>query len=63
MLRGIESNLMGSATYLRSSFEAGMAEDYPFTLEDLESSSYEKKAAMVCNQRIHDDMAGREGYW
>ncbi len=62
---GIESKLMGSETYLRSSFEAGMAQDYPFTLEDLEASSYEEKAAfqwMVCNQRIHDDMAGREGY-
>ncbi len=42
MVWGIESELMGSVTYLRSSFEAGMAEDYPFTLEDLESSSYEE---------------------
>ncbi len=42
-----------------------MAEGYPFTLEDLEASSYEERATfhwMVCNQRIHDDMAGREGY-
>lgn len=64
-LRGIQSNLMGSKTYLRPPFEAGMAEGYPFSLEQMEASSYEEKAAflwMICNQRIHDDMKGREGY-
>ncbi|MGF1630400.1 MAG: sulfotransferase [Kiloniellaceae bacterium] len=64
-LRGIQSNLMGSKTYLRPPFEAGMAEGYPFSLEQLEASSYEEKAAflwMICNQRIHDYMKGREGY-
>ena len=64
-LRGIQSKLMASKTYLRPPFEAGMAEGYPFSLEKLESSSYEEKAAflwMICNQRIHDDMVGREGY-
>ncbi len=64
-LRGIASNLMGSETYLCPPFEAGMAEGCPFTLEDLEASSYEERAAfqwMVCDQRIHNDMAGREGY-
>lgn len=64
-LRGIESNLMQSKTYLRQPFEAGMAEGYPFTLEQMEASSYEEQSAflwMICNQRIHDDMAGRPGY-
>ena len=64
-LRGIQSKLMASKTYLRPPFEAGMAEGFPFSLEELEASSYEEKAAflwMICNQRIHDDMAGREGY-
>lgn len=64
-LRGIESKLMDSQTYLRPVFEAGMAEGYPFSLEELEARSYEEKAAflwMACNQRIHDDMAGRAGY-
>ena len=64
-LRGIESNLMTADTYLRSPFEAGMAEEYPFTLEDLEARSYEERIAfhwMICNQRVNDDMSGREGY-
>lgn len=64
-LRGIESNLMQAKTYLRPPFEAGMAEGYPFSMEELEASSFEEQTAflwMICNQRIHDDMAGREGY-
>lgn len=64
-LHGIKNRLMGSETYLRSLFDAGMSEGYPFTFEDLEARSYEERAAfqwMVCNQRIHDDMVGREGY-
>ncbi len=44
-LRGIASNLMGSETYLCPPFEAGMAEGYPVTLEDLEASSYEERTA------------------
>lgn len=58
-LRGIESKLMGSYTYLRPPFEAGMAEGYPFTLEELEAASFEEKTAflwMICNQRIHDEL-------
>ena len=42
-----------------------MAEGYPFSLEALEASSFEERAAflwMISNQRIHDDMAGRPGY-
>ncbi len=65
-LKGFESGMLGSpVTYLRSLFDAGMAEGYPFTLEDLEAKSYEERAAfgwMACNQRIQDDMAGRKGY-
>lgn len=64
-LRGIEKNLMSAAVYLRQPFETGMVENYPFTLEELEASSYEEKAAfswMVCNQRIYDDLHGRESY-
>jgi hypothetical protein len=65
-LRGIQSKLLGATTYLRPPFEAGMAEGFPFSLEELEASSYEEKTAflwMVCNQTIHDDMAEREGYF
>jgi len=64
-LRGIESRRMASTTYLRPPFEAGMAEGFPFSLEELEASGSEEKAAflwMICNQQIHDEMAGREGY-
>ena len=64
-LRGIESNLMQAKTYLRPPFKAGMAEGYPFSLEELAESSFEEQTAflwMICNQRIHEDMAGREGY-
>lgn len=64
-LRGIEKNLMSATVYLRQPFEAGMAEGYPFTLEELETASYEERAAfswMICNQRIYDDLRGREAY-
>ncbi len=61
-----ESGLMGSpVTYLRSLFDAGLAEGYPFALEELEARSFEERAAfgwMACNQRIQDDMAGRGNY-
>lgn len=64
-LRGIESKLMTADTHLRSIFEAGMAEGYPYTLENMEARSYEEQIAfhwMICNQRINDDMSDREGY-
>lgn len=64
-LRGIDQNLMSSAVYLRPLFEAGFAENYSFTLEDLEAASYEEKAAffwMACNQRIYDGLRGRGSY-
>lgn len=65
-LRGIESKLMAGKTYLQTPFEAGMAEGYPFSLEDLEAASFEEKSAflwMICNQYIHDSMVGRPGYF
>jgi len=65
-LRGIESKLMGSKTYLKPAFSAGMADGYPFTLEEMEARSFEEKTAflwMICNQWIHDSMAGRPGYF
>ena len=58
-LRGIENRLMGSSTYLRPPFEAGMAEGYPFMFEELEAASFEEKTAflwMLCNQWIHDEL-------
>lgn len=64
-LRGIEKKLMGSTVYLRPAFEAGMAEGYPFTLEDLETRSYEERAAffwMICNQYILDSMRQQPNY-
>lgn len=64
-LRGIEKKLMDSTVYLRPPFEAGMAEGFDFSLEELEASSYEEKVAfswMICNQRIYESMKGRENY-
>ena len=64
-LRGIESKLMQAKAYLRPAFQAGMAEGYPFSLEELEASSFEEQSVflwMICNQRILDDMAGKAGY-
>jgi hypothetical protein len=64
-MRGIQQNLMSEITYLRPPFEAGMAEGYSRTLNELEAASYEERAAflwMLCNQRIHDDMADNDRY-
>lgn len=64
-LRGIELGLMGAKTYLRPSFDSGMANNYPFTLEDMETRTYEERLAflwMICNQKIHDDMVNIENY-
>jgi hypothetical protein len=64
-LRGIEMKLMSSTVYLRPPFEAGMAEGYPFSLEELEARSYEERAAffwMICNQYILDSMRQHANY-
>ena len=64
-LRGIKSKLMAGKIYMQTPFEAGMADGYPFSLEELEALSFEEQSAflwMICNQWIHDSMAGRQGY-
>ena len=64
-IKGIERNLMTADTFLRPPFEAGMAANYPFTLDEIESCSYEERIAflwMICNQWIHDEMADHPGY-
>lgn len=64
-LRGIESNLMTAGTYLHSIFDTWETDDYPLTLQEMETRSFEEQLAfqwMVCNQCVVDEMSGRDRY-